>query len=137
MKIRNASNFKLTPADVESGGGLSMTVPDESMSVRTILEKFSRGMDPGLSKDPVYGDENFDSPDMEKLRDSDLVDKEEFAQHLATTNAATEKSLNETIAKQKAAQDAAAKKAAKRTAALDKLLEKDDKPATEDDDAAL
>lgn len=133
MNFRNISNYVPLAKEQERGGGVIMTVPDDSLSMRDILDKFSKGMDPSVSRDVTYdGDANFDSPDLEKLRDSDLVDREEYASELAVSNAATKKSLDETIAKQKAATEAAKLAADKKQKRLDDIIAKEDARSKDD-----
>lgn len=57
-------------------------VPDQSMSLHEILERFTRGESVTVGKDVEYGseDESELNVDLEKLRDADLVDREEFSQ---------------------------------------------------------
>jgi len=138
MRIRNSSNFILTTADVEAGGGVSMTVPDEAMSIRDILDRFSRGMDPSVSREGVYSPDSVDDdfPDLEKLRDSDLVDREEYSQTLSSANERTKADLDATLSKQAATKAAAKVKEAERIAALDKLIDKDNKRSAADDKTA-
>lgn len=84
----------------------SMTVPDETISIREIVERFIRTgrTDERLERaEGGYMDEpDFDSPDLEKLRDSDLFDKEEYKTELALKNLEeTEKHKQAFLEKQK------------------------------------
>lgn len=57
--------------------GPSLTVPDQSYSIREILEKFSRGIDPYLTKLPSYDEDDIDVEDdvtPDRLPDHDLSD---------------------------------------------------------------
>lgn len=84
----------------------SMTVPDETISIREIVERFIRTgrTDERLERqEGGYVDEpDFDSPDLEKLRDSDLFEKEEYKTDLAIKNLEeTEKHKQAFLNKQK------------------------------------
>lgn len=62
-QFRNHNNFKLNQfeKDTEVFEGVTMTVPDESMTVKEILEKFTRGVLPDIAKVAEYDEvENFD-----------------------------------------------------------------------------
>lgn len=98
-QLRNALKFELQSSDKEPGGGLSITVPDESLSVRQLIERFTRGQSSGVGVREGYFDEgsDFDSPDMQKLDHMDLIDRDEFA----AANAATKERLEKEIADDK------------------------------------
>lgn len=108
-KLIAQHEFVLLPSHMEHPVGVSCTVPDESYSIKDLLEKFSRGMDPGVSKQGIYDSgANFDSPDLEKLKSEDLFDREEFATALSHSNAAISKELEVKAAKDKVDADNAA-----------------------------
>ena len=50
----------------EAGGGISMTVPDQSMSIRTVIQRYAQGMPPPIGRELVY------SEDMEDIRGLDI-----------------------------------------------------------------
>lgn len=59
----------------------AITVPDQAYSISDLIERHRAGIltDTAIYKEPVYLDtEDFDDEDMEKLRDSDLVEQEEY-----------------------------------------------------------
>lgn len=70
----NAETF---PKDYESPVGISLTVPNEALSIREILSRFSRGLPLGGSAlyyyDEEEGDEYIPNP-----RHLDLADRQEF-----------------------------------------------------------
>lgn len=76
-RIRNAMNAHLFPLKKQIITQPSMTIPDESMSIREILDRFSRGLPVGGSRTPIYDDEN----DMPDIRTLDLAERQELAQH--------------------------------------------------------
>ncbi len=61
----------------------SLTIPDQAMSIKTIMERFARGL-PIEQFKPIY-DENIDE-DSEYLPDPrtmDLADRQEYAEQIA------------------------------------------------------
>lgn len=102
--------------------GVSMTLPDQSMSLATILDKFVRNEPLDVH---MHGEasrfanvDDFDNPlniDYEKLQHADLVEKAEFSDYLSSVKAkfdAEEKSR------------VAAQEAAKRRAEVDEIAAK-------------
>lgn len=72
--IRTSSNFKdtITADDFEHPVGESMTVPDQAMSLRTILERYTQGL-PLTNvhmREPLYSDEEF--PDLDRMDLSEI-----------------------------------------------------------------
>lgn len=57
-KFRNHFNVtdELLPGDIEVPVGESETIPGQAYSVKEILTKFVRGIDPRISKEPIYTD---------------------------------------------------------------------------------
>lgn len=99
VRIRSTLDFQLRPSDKEVGGGVSMTVPDESLSVRNIIDRFTRGQGSGVAVREGYYDPSpdLDSPDIDKLDHMDLIDRDEFAE----VNRATKERLEKEIADDK------------------------------------
>jgi hypothetical protein len=58
----------------------SMTIPDQTMSIRTILDRHSRGLPIDGIKVPIWDGEENDLPDWRRL---DLAERQELA-HLYT-----------------------------------------------------
>lgn len=81
--------FKKSAIPVPSKGTdyskeVDIVVPDQSMSLQEILERFTRGEPLEVGHDVQDGDDS-DNPlniDLEKLANSDLVDKAEFVEKL-------------------------------------------------------
>lgn len=97
--LYSQASYKPRPEDLEKGGGLSLTVPDESMSLRHILSKHARGMDMShLEREPVYYGGDFDDQDMEEVGRMDLAEKSELL----------EKVRSQVVDKQQAAKEAQA-----------------------------
>lgn len=103
--------------------GESMTVPDQAMSLQTILERFVRGepMDVKMHGEAsqMSNVEDFDNPlniDYEKLQHADLVEKQEFSDLISSI-----KTRYESQEKAKAAKADADKKAAELEALKKKI----------------
>lgn len=60
----------------------SLTVPDQTMSMRQILARHSRGLPISNGKEPIYHGEDDYIPDPRTL---DLVDRQEYAEKLQET----------------------------------------------------
>lgn len=84
-KIVNRRNFKYNPQlhsiKVE---GESLTVPDESFTIQEILEQFTRGVDPMLTRNPV----NLGEPDIddEIINFSDFSDLDDAKMYIDEIN---------------------------------------------------
>lgn len=65
-KYRNSDNFKLgqSEKDFEENNEPSMTVPDESFTIKEILEKYTRGIAPNIFRTPSYAPDEVDFDDM-------------------------------------------------------------------------
>jgi len=56
MKVKNSLNYK--PKDGFVTTKPSETIPDQTMSMRTILNRFAQGLPVAEGKDPIYDEEN-------------------------------------------------------------------------------
>ena len=81
MKVKNSINAHTFEKKYKIVNTPSLTVPDQSMSIRTILERYSRGLPVGGRLDEYY-DEEDTMPDYRTL---DLVDIQELQQQVKTT----------------------------------------------------
>jgi len=73
LQIITASNFRPHPKYLETNSGKSLTVPDQTYSLRRLLENHTRGNALPTAQ-PIWDGEN-DLPDIKTL---DLVEIEEF-----------------------------------------------------------
>jgi hypothetical protein len=73
--IKNSLNAKDFPKNYRITKTPSITVPDQTMSIRTILERHSRGLPIGGRLDEYYDGDN-DLPDPRTL---DLAERQELA----------------------------------------------------------
>lgn len=79
VKFRTQYNYKFgeSPTDQCYNGLPSMTVPDESLTVRQLFDRFSKNLPLGVSGyTPIYDgdDPDFDDYDVTRNGDFDMVD---------------------------------------------------------------
>jgi len=86
--FRTTYNYVTTVDDIETPIGVSKTLPDESLTIEQIMARHTSGLIPPIEKETSnYLDEpDFDSPDLEKLRDADLFEREMMSRDLARRN---------------------------------------------------
>ncbi len=75
MKVKNSLNYDFTEQQGEVNTLPSMTIPDQTMSIRTIVDRYTRGL-PVTGFTPVYDGEDHYIPDIKTL---DLVERQEMA----------------------------------------------------------
>lgn len=78
--IKHSLNYNTFPKKYERNYMPSLTIPDQTMSIRTILERHSRGLPIDGVKVPIWDGEENDLPDWRRL---DLAERQELA-HLYT-----------------------------------------------------
>jgi len=91
MKVRNQYNGKLFPSDGEKNFGPSLTVPDQTMSIKEILDRYARGL-PMEGKVPIYEGEDGDGIDPRRL---DLSERQELQMQYSLELEELTKKLNE------------------------------------------
>jgi len=74
MKVKNSINANEFEKNYQVFTQPSMTIPDQSMSIKTILERYARGLPVGGRLDEYY-DEEDDLPDPRTL---DLAERQEL-----------------------------------------------------------
>lgn len=74
-KIKHALNAHEFPKKHESSSKPSMTIPDQSLSIRELYDRFQSGLPLQGVKDAVYYGEDDDFPDLAKM---DLADRENY-----------------------------------------------------------
>lgn len=92
--LRRTHGFVLLAADMEEGGGVSVTVPDEAYTVRELMERFVSGqrIPDALFRDGVFDSGcGFDSDDLEKTRDMDFADRDAVIERLKFDSAKRER----------------------------------------------
>lgn len=73
-QVKTNQNARLFPVTTESEFGLSTTIPDQSMSIKEILDRFARGLPLDGYRVPVWDGEE-DLPDFNRM---DLADIENY-----------------------------------------------------------
>lgn len=91
MKFKNAYNSQEFPPDHEKNGLPSLTVPNQAMSIQEIMRRFAQGLTVEGERVPVYNGEE-ELPDLKRM---DLVDRQEFAEHVKETITESRKKLKE------------------------------------------
>lgn len=76
-KTTHEYNFELKPEHIENPNPVSITVQNESLSVREIFERFTRGLPNNDIRQGTYGEEDIDGVDLEKLQKADLIEQQE------------------------------------------------------------
>nr|WAE43397.1 MAG: hypothetical protein [Microviridae sp.] len=93
-KYRSQGNYYPLPSDNEHGGGKTMTLPDQAMSVGEILDKFVTGMTLDEMHEAIYSDtddfNDFD-PQIHDLTDYDDIASE--VNDILSSNAEKRKAL--------------------------------------------
>lgn len=112
-KLNTQRRFILLDKHMETPKGISCTVPAETMTIREILTKFSRGqrIDATMRRDGKFEENSdFDSEDLEAAGRLDLTDRDEVADRMREKNEAGKADLQrlreESIARKKASQEA-------------------------------
>lgn len=77
--IQNHLNYEPSDHPGEINLDPSETVPDQSMSVKELMDRYARGL-PLNGKTPVYTGEDDDMPDLARM---DLAEREEYAERVA------------------------------------------------------
>lgn len=104
--IRKASYVQSTHT-MEHNDAPSLTVPNETLTLREILDKHTRGLVPPIERsgsfDPAA---DFDSDDLEKLRTADLSEVQDFMQSNLDQALEKKKAVDAELARRKAEKDA-------------------------------
>lgn len=126
--LKNSMNAPHFSQQGEQNNQASMTVPDQTMPIREILDRYARGLPLDNLKTPVYNGEDDDFPDLSKM---DLADREQYImdrqQELKEINERLSLEKNKMEAEKKKEQEAQRK----RERQLQRLIEKE---ATQDDE---
>lgn len=77
MKFKTQLTYAVTPASYERIDGPSLTVEGESYTITELMRKHILGQAPNVAREAIYIDQDDDGYDIEKLRDSDLVERDE------------------------------------------------------------
>lgn len=72
------NHYNSKPTHGEENTLPSMTIPDQTMSIQTILHRYASGLPVGGEKIPVYNGEEF-TPDIEHM---DLADRQQYLEQV-------------------------------------------------------
>jgi hypothetical protein len=78
QKVKNSLNYEYQNQLGEVNTLPSMTIPDQTMSIRTIVDRYAKGL-PVSAFTPIYEGEDFYIPDPKTL---DLVDRAELLENV-------------------------------------------------------
>lgn len=78
MRIKTSMNANTFAKNYEKNNKPSLTIPDQTMSMRTILERHARGLPISGIKTPIWNGEDDDLPDFRTL---DLAERQELAEY--------------------------------------------------------
>lgn len=73
MKFKTPWNSHEFPSNYEKVSSVSMTIPDQSMTVKEIMDRYARGLPVNGERSPVYHGEEF-VPDLERMDLSEIED---------------------------------------------------------------
>lgn len=80
-KVKNWLNFSQFDKDLEENSQPSITLPDQSMTIKQMLERHSKGLPIALyGGEAIYGGEEDELPDLRKMDLSEIQDLREFIQ---------------------------------------------------------
>lgn len=79
MKVKNMFSADLFEKNYETNDEPSLTVPDQTMSIKEILTRFASGLPIGGQKEPLY-DESESEEYLPDPRYMDLADRQEYAE---------------------------------------------------------
>lgn len=94
-KLVNRENWL---PDKEPNNGISLTLPDQNLPIRTLIERYARGI-PVPTKEPIWEGEENDLPDPARM---DYAERQEYAQKYAEEFLAIKQAFNENKASQEA-----------------------------------
>lgn len=90
----NQYTYRFDTVENETITKPSMTVQGEAYSVQELYEKFSAGQVPSIYRAGTYSDDaSFDDPDLRKVNDMDLDERNQFANDLSARIKETERQL--------------------------------------------
>ncbi len=82
FKINSWSNYDHTEQQYEVNKQKSLTIPDQAMSIKEILNRYARGLDVEGFK-PIYDDDDITLDDtMPDPRNMDLAEREEYKEYV-------------------------------------------------------
>lgn len=89
-EIRNYTTRYRSSQFAEKPYGTTMTIPDETLSVREVLKRYARGLPIHSTAIPVYDGPDIEFKDLSKM---DLADREQYLEDLQKELAETQERL--------------------------------------------
>lgn len=88
MILVSKMNFVLSQGHLEHPKGISMTVPDETLSIKEILQRFVRGQPLDIHFRPTFNidESDFDSVDYMEAASLELAERSELLESLREEN---------------------------------------------------
>lgn len=90
LDVKNSLNAHCFPKQYEKNSGKSKTIPDQSLTVKQIMDRFARGLPINGIKVPIYDPEDT-LPDPAHM---DLAERQEMMEHAAREIQITKKRLD-------------------------------------------
>lgn len=101
IKLINPFTYDYKKQPKQKGGKGEKITQGESYTIQELFKKFAQGIHPNIERTGYYADNaDFDSLDLEKVRDSDFFEKDVLAQKTANDLADKIKSGKDKIEKQ-------------------------------------
>lgn len=84
--VKNSLNAKLFPKNYERNNLPSMTIPDQSLSVKDILKRYARGLPLYQNpQQPIYEGDEMELPDLRKMDLAEIQELREYTQEKIKT----------------------------------------------------
>lgn len=103
----NRVRVKIPAVQKEIPYGDSQTVPDDALSVKDFLTRFTLGTAPSIGVNPIYLDGEHDDEDMDAFARMDFAEREEVITQVMTDVASAKVEYEKAIAVAKAAKELA------------------------------
>lgn len=110
-KLLTQLSFAFEPAvHAEKGGGLSETIPDQTLSLKDIITRFTRSGTLPEGRQPEFHGEDVDGGTLERFSKLDLVDRENYRKNHSDGLKAQSSALKAKASKKKKEEQEAALK---------------------------
>lgn len=137
--VQDKRTYTLTVVHMTTPVGASVTVPDDTLTIKQIMDKHVHGMNviSQMAKTPIYSGGDHDSEDMEALMRMDLADRSQMADDLSQINNPARQVFEKAVAADKKSKEQSAKKAREQADQSDKQAgkQKNEAKRKHDDDA--
>jgi len=76
--FRTQTNYHLTSHSLETPEGISETIPDQSYTIREIMERFVINIPEFLLKNPQYNELDEENPEFNELDGLDIIEQHQY-----------------------------------------------------------